>query len=122
MGYVEWHMTGNHRVPVIFVDKNDEVLARPEQHPYLGVALIHTKFAYVREDLPRRLRAFVVEHELYHLRDRWHWWGTSGMEIRANAAAALREPLGFLAFIAYGLVHCSSISRYIDQCRRQPRY
>lgn len=110
MERVEWHMSGDQCIPVIFVDPGNDVLKRGTRPPYLGVALSDTRFAYVREDLPQPLKAFIVEHELYHLRDKWTWWGRLGEEIRANFAAARRKPLGFIAYVRYCLVHCIRVT------------
>ena len=60
-----------------------------------GYALPERQVAFVREDLPGCVRAFVADHELYHLRDRARWW--VWREIKANGSAALKHPLGFLA-------------------------
>lgn len=60
-----------------------------------GYSIPSRQVAYVREDLPRCVRAFVTEHELYHLRDGARWW--VWREIKANGSGALKYPLGFLA-------------------------
>jgi hypothetical protein len=75
-----------------------EVLA-----PCFGLAQPSRGIAYVREDLPVRVQAFVRDHELYHLTDRaanWIW-----REIKANVYAFVRHPLGGLECVA--LTVCS---------------
>ena len=47
--------------------------------------------AYVRNDLPRIVKKFVKEHELYHLKDKsknWIW-----REIKANVYGLFKHPI-----------------------------
>ena len=70
-------------------------------YPAFGVADVERQIAYVREDLPGPVREFVTAHELYHLKDRARWW--VWREIKANAAGALKHPLGFAACVLMSL-------------------
>ncbi|HAR98395.1 MAG TPA: hypothetical protein DCS11_05810 [Syntrophus sp. (in: bacteria)] len=71
--------------------------------PCFGLARPSLGIAYVRDDLPARVQAFVTDHELYHLTDpavNWIW-----REIKANVHAFVRHPLGGLGCVA--LTVCS---------------
>ena len=72
-------------------------LNKAELYPRFGYAVPSTGTVYVRRDLPRCVREFVLAHELYHLQDRAHWWVRR--EIKANIVGALRHPLGFIICI-----------------------
>ena len=61
-------------------------------HPAFGLAFPEEQSIYVRSDLPRSVKGFVRDHELYHLRDRSRWW--VWREVKANAYAAWKHPLG----------------------------
>ena len=74
-------------VKTFYISK--EILA-----PFFGLADDENKIVYIRADLPPKVRDFVKLHELYHLNDQAGWW--VWREIKANAAAALRNPLGFI--------------------------
>lgn len=74
---------------------------KEELFPKFGCAVGDKKTAYVREDLPLRVKDFVVHHELYHLRDKstgWIW-----REIKANAYGASHQPIGFLLCVFLSL-------------------
>ena len=77
-------------MPVIYLSK-DRI------HPRFGYADIENQIAYVREDLPAKVKDFVKCHELYHLRDNAKWW--IWREIKANAYAGIRHPSGFIQCI-----------------------
>ena len=63
---------------------------------------ILSPFVYVRQDLPERVKKFVLHHELYHIRDTRHdHWILR--EIRANLIPGLKDPLGLLATIVMTL-------------------
>jgi hypothetical protein len=70
-------------------------------YPRFGRVLSADQLASVREDLPGRMKDFVVFHELYHLKDRSRWW--VWREIKANAYGALHEPVGFLVCVLLSL-------------------
>lgn len=95
---------------VVFVPR--EVLA-----PAFGRAVYRERTAYVREDLPPRVKRFTVAHELYHLRDRRRWGGAFGRELRANLVPALRDPLGLLACM-WANCNRERIAFYWDRIRR----
>ena len=55
----------------------------------------------IREDLPERIKQFLVYHETYHTTDKaknWIW-----REIKANTYGAIKCPLGFLITLVYSL-------------------
>jgi len=62
--------------------------------PAFGQANIEKQIAFVREDLPESVKYFVLQHELYHLKDKAKWW--IWREIRANAYGAYKCPFGFI--------------------------
>ncbi len=78
-------------------------MPRSELGSAFGMAYFGTNQCDVREDLPPRVRVFVKEHELYHLRDPHQWGGWIGREIRANVVPGLKDPLGLLATVAASL-------------------
>jgi hypothetical protein len=43
---------------------------REDLYPRFGLALPVKNLVYVRDDLPRCVKRFVISHELYHLRDK----------------------------------------------------
>ena len=43
---------------------------RDHLYPRFGLALTERQQVYVREDLPERVKRFVISHELYHLVDK----------------------------------------------------
>lgn len=51
--------------------------------------------AFIRDDLPSKIKNFVCAHELYHLRDKHTWGGWIFREVRANVIPALNDPIGF---------------------------
>ena len=63
-------------------------------YPRFGYADPEKDTVYIREDLPKKVRKFVREHELYHLQDDSKWW--VWREIRASAHAAKKQPFGFI--------------------------
>ena len=70
-------------------------------YPRFGLALPDSQLAYVREALPECVRLFVISHELYPLNDNSQWW--AWREIKANANAAVRHPIGFVACVLMSL-------------------
>ncbi|OGY85262.1 MAG: hypothetical protein A3F54_00135 [Candidatus Kerfeldbacteria bacterium RIFCSPHIGHO2_12_FULL_48_17] len=74
--------------------------------------------AHVREDLSPRVKKFVKEHELYHLRDEATWGGMIGSEIRANIVPGLKDPIGLLATIFASLTR-ERLSFYFDRYVRR---
>jgi len=75
--------------------------ARENLYPRFGLALPEKQQVYVREDLPACVKRFVISHELYHLVDKAQWW--VWREIKANAHAAIRHPIGFIACVMMSL-------------------
>jgi hypothetical protein len=89
--------------------------SKEELHPRFGYAVLEIQLAYVRRDLPGCVREFVREHELYHLGDKSRWW--LWREIRANAAGALKHPLGFALCLFLSLTP-SRLRYYAERVRR----
>ncbi|UCG12983.1 MAG: hypothetical protein JSU72_00340 [Deltaproteobacteria bacterium] len=80
-----------------------EIIFLPKEklYPRFGYALPLEQVAYVRKDLPGPVREFVTFHELYHLNDTSRWW--VWREVKANVAAALKHPLGFIICVIMSL-------------------
>ena len=76
-------------------------LSKEELRPRFGYAVDSDRTVFVRRDLPRCVREFVLAHELYHLQDEAHWW--VWREIKANVAGGLKQPLGFIVCILMSL-------------------
>ena len=74
---------------------------REELYPRFGLALPVKNLVYVRDDLPGHVKRFVISHELYHLGDKAQWW--IWREVKANAHAAIRRPIGFIACVLMSL-------------------
>ena len=55
------------------------------------------KDIYIRADLSKRVERFVIQHEVYHLKDTRTWLGWVGKETRANVVCGMRDPVGFIA-------------------------
>ena len=75
---------------------------RDHLYPRFGLALTERQQVYVREDLPDRVKRFVISHELYYLGDKAQWsvWG----EIKVTVHAAMRHPVGFIACVSMSLM------------------
>ena len=74
---------------------------REDLYPRFGLALPERKQVYVRADLPDCVKRFVISHELHHLSDKAQWWICN--EIKANAHAAIRYPIGFVGCVLMSL-------------------
>jgi len=84
---------------------NIEYVKKEKLFPAFGLA--KNNMAYVREDLPKSVQAFILQHELYHLEDKaknWIW-----REIKANLYGA------FMPFI--GFIYCCVLSLSRDRLR-----
>lgn len=68
--------------------------------PYFGIALYEGEKIYVRKDLPKSVKDFVLEHEKYHIYDYRRfkktgrnypiiWW-----EVKASIYGFVKHPLG----------------------------
>lgn len=71
---------------------------------YMSSSVMNEFFGYafqdkifVRNELSKRVQAFVISHEGYHLADSHEWLGWFGAEIRANIYCGLRDPIGLIA-------------------------
>ena len=76
------------------------------------------KYAVVRDDLPNIAKRFVLQHELYHLADRYTWLGALGREIRANVAPGVTNPLGLAATIILTVFSKERRAFYRDRFKR----
>ncbi len=63
---------------------------------HFGEAYEGTGIAYVRADLPDRVKKFVESHELYHLTDPKFIPGSFISEVRANFYPGMRDPIGLV--------------------------
>ena len=51
-------------------------ISKSKLYPAFGDVDAKKQIAYVRKDLPKLVKRFVTQHELYHLRDKsenWIW-------------------------------------------------
>ena len=67
-------------------------LSKEELDPMFGYAMPSEGVAYIREDLPARVKKFVIAHELYHLKDKARWWvwrEIKGIIVRAGTSAQI---------------------------------
>ncbi len=65
-------------------------VSKKKLYPAFGEA--KNNIAYIRNDLPKSVKKFIKEHELYHLRDKsknWFW-----REIKANFYGFFKHPFG----------------------------
>jgi hypothetical protein len=67
---------------------------------------------YLSEELTPRNKRFIVQHELYHLRDKHRWLGYFGMELRANIVCGFKDPIGISAAL-YRSFKKGNIKRYL---------
>ena len=91
------------------------VLFRPKHaiSPLFGMATteLGTKFALVRDDLPKSAKNFVMHHEIYHLQDHARK-STLSMEIHATLGAIPYAPLGFLQTVILTLTDADRRNLY----------
>lgn len=92
-----------------------EYLPRAAMGPLFGFADPARQTVWIRDDLPRPVRAFVLEHERYHLNDRASWW--VWREIKANAVGAKKHPWGFLQCLGLSCRR-DRLQFYLDRIRR----
>lgn len=85
--------------------------------PAFGEAWPFMDTAYVRDDLPRLVKKFTRAHEIYHLIDNYKWWGRFGQELRANFAAAIECPLGFILAFFLTLTSRERLKLYADRIK-----
>ena len=76
-------------------------VSKKKLYPAFGAVDVKKNIAYIRKDLPRVVKKFVKEHELYHLRDKSKvvFW----REIKANIYGLFKHPLGFLLCLIMSL-------------------
>ena len=76
-------------------------LSKQKLYPAFGDSDVKKQIAFVRKDLPKLVKIFVRDHELYHLKDNsknWFW-----AEVKANFYSGIRHPIGFLMTIILSL-------------------
>lgn len=80
----------------VYIDQKEikvSFVSKETLFPAFGMA--YTSEVKVREDLPPRIKRFVLAHELYHIGDRSKS-GWIGREIKANLIPAMSDPIGFI--------------------------
>jgi len=76
-------------------------VSKEKLYPTFGDIDNKKSIVFVRNDLPRVVKKFVKEHELYHLKDKsknWIW-----REIKANVYGLFKHPFGFLLCVIMSL-------------------
>lgn len=73
--------------------------------------------AKVLDTLPKRVKDFVTQHELYHLRDKHTWGGVFGSELRANIIPGFSDPFGLIATIWATITNKERILFYLDRIK-----
>ena len=71
-----------------------EYVEKKKLYPAFGRAYPNNQLILIRKDLPNAVQNFVLEHELYHLKDKTRLW--IWREIKANWVGMLKHPIGFL--------------------------
>lgn len=87
--------------------------------PAFGLANFETKTVYIRKDLPKLAREFVLQHELYHIKDydsltkRKEGYSVFKGEIKANFFPFLKDPMGGIITLILSL-NPKRIKFYVD--------
>ena len=76
-------------------------LSKKKLYPAFGDSDARKNTAYIRNDLPKIVKEFVKEHELYHLKDKSEFWLCR--EIKANFYGLFKHPLGFFICVIMSL-------------------
>jgi len=86
-----------------------EYVKKSKLYPAFGYANQIPPEISIRDDLPKIVKQFVLEHERYHIRDwqrlekqnkKYNWvWG----EIKANLYGAVKHPFGFFLCVIMSL-------------------
>jgi len=79
-------------------------ISKSKLYPAFGDADIKKQIAHVRKDLPKSVKKYVKQHELYHLKDNtknWVW-----REIKASIYGAIKHPIGALICLIMTLAPC----------------
>lgn len=79
---------------------NIECVSKEEIYPAFGVCYKDGTIK-IREDLPQRVKDFVLIHEIYHSTDKSTYW--LWREIKANSYAAIKHPIGFIITMVMSL-------------------
>lgn len=98
---------------------------RERMAPNFGFAQMNV--AHVREDLSPRVKRFVRDHELHHVKEyfmegrgtnpRWFKGGVLGREIRANLVPGLKDPLGLMSCIWASATSRERLLFYLDRIK-----
>ena len=103
--------------------KNTVYYVTPQQMKQMGhenafgFANPGNQVAFVRDDLPKRVKEFVEEHELYHLKDPikdyWAW-----RELRANLVPGFKDPIGLILTIYKTISDRERIKFYLNRIKK----
>jgi hypothetical protein len=74
---------------------------KEELYSRFGLAQPDKQLVYVREDLPECVKRFVLNHELYYLKDKTQCW--AWRELKATAYAGVRHTVGFFVCVLMSL-------------------
>jgi len=92
---------------------------KKEIFPAFGLAYFETKIIYIRDDLPKIAKKFVLAHELYHIKDYENLKSKNKEykvvlgELKANFFPFLKDPIGGI-FTLFLSLNPSRIKFYID--------
>jgi hypothetical protein len=75
--------------------------------------------AVVRQDLPPRVKNFVMAHELYHCQDHSNFGGWVGREIRANLISGLKDPIGLAATVWKTISDTDRVKFYLKRIKEE---
>lgn len=75
-------------------------------------------YGEINKDLNPIIKKFVIEHELYHLTDKYRWMGRFGMELRANIIPGLKNPIGLFATLFATLFSLERIKFYFSLIKK----
>lgn len=93
-------------------------ISKSKLHPAFGCADGRSKppVAYIRKDLPKIVQKYILEHELFHLRDfekvKKGKYNPIIGEIKANLYGFIKQPLGAIVCLFMSL-HPARIKFYL---------
>ena len=105
-------------LPIVVLFKNKDLLDPPAA---FGNAYHGENYGVVLviRILPKSVRAFVAEHEIYHLMDTHTWWGWIGSELRADWYGTRKQPFGFLLCLMMSIFSKERLLFYFDRHRNR---
>lgn len=74
---------------------------------------------FVKSDLFKIVKNFVLAHELYHIQDEKEWLGVFGKELRANLIPGMKNPIGLLVTIWKTITSKERLSLYLDRIKNK---